>query len=104
MPRSATQCDFDVSRFTYRLAGGAIASNQASIALREFFGDVMLTRVAPRVGGPDADLRMSLAVSHLIGTAILRHAIRFPTLETADVDTLAALVGDTIQPYFTPPR
>lgn len=84
------------------LLRGAMATQQGSNALREFFGDVMLARVAPRVGGQDAELRMSLAVSHLIGTAILRHAIRFPTLEAVDVDTVAALVGDTIQPYFTP--
>ncbi len=84
------------------LLRGAMATEQGSNVLREFFGDLMLTRVAPRVGGTDAELRMALAMSHLLGAAVMRHAIGFPALDTADVDTLVARVGDAIQPYFTP--
>lgn len=84
------------------LLRGAMATDQGSAALREFFGSVLLSRVAPHLPGDDVELRISLAMSHLLGAALLRYVVGFPALRDVPADELAALVGDRIQPYFTP--
>lgn len=80
----------------------SMSPDAQSNALREFFGGIMRTQIGPHLSGPDIELRMGLAVSHLLGAALLRHAVRFPGLGDVDPDRLAAMVGDAIQPYFTP--
>lgn len=80
---------------------GAFTTEQGALILREFFGTAMLGRVAPHLDGPDAELRVSLAVSHLIGVAVLRYVIGFPSLEEAPVEELIDTLAPHIQAYFT---
>ena len=84
------------------LLRGAMTTEHGSATLREFFGSVLVSRVAPHLEGEDVELRISLAMSHLIGVALLRYVVEFPALRDAPATELAALVGDRIQPYFTP--
>lgn len=80
---------------------GAFGTEQGAAVLREFFGTAMLGRVAPRIGGPDAELRASLAVSHLIGVAVLRYVVGFPALVKVPVAQLVDTLAPRIQAYFT---
>ncbi len=81
---------------------GSFATEQGAEVLREFFGTAMLGRIAPRIGGVDAELRVSLAVSHLIGVAMLRYVIGFPSLTMVPVDDLIEMIAPRIQTYLTP--
>ena len=80
---------------------GAFGTEQGAAVLREFFGTAMLGRVAPQIGGPDAELRASLAVSHLIGVAVLRYVVGFPALVKVPVAQLVDTLSPRIQAYFT---
>jgi AcrR family transcriptional regulator len=79
---------------------GAFGTEQGAEILREFFGTAMLGRIAPRIGGDDAELRASLALSHLIGVAVLRYVIGFPSLRDVPVDQLIDAIAPRVQAYF----
>jgi hypothetical protein len=83
------------------LLRGAFSTEQGASVLREFFGTAMLGRVAPQIGGPDAELRASLAISQLIGVAVLRYVIGFPALVKVPVAQLVDTLSPRIQAYFT---
>lgn len=78
---------------------GAFANEQGATVLREFFGSALLGRVAPRLDVPDADLRVALVASHLVGVAVLRYVIGFPALVEVDVDDLIEMITPQIQAY-----
>jgi AcrR family transcriptional regulator len=80
---------------------GAFDNEQGAAVLREFFGSALLGRVAPQIGGPNAELRVSLAVSHLVGVAVLRYVIGFPSLVKVPVEQLIETLSPRIQAYFT---
>jgi AcrR family transcriptional regulator len=80
---------------------GALDNEQGAAVMREFFGSALLGRVAPQIGGPDAELRTSLAVSHLVGVAVLRYVIGFPSLVKVPVEQLIDTLSPRIQAYFT---
>ncbi len=80
---------------------GAFATDHGSAVLREFFGSALLGRVAPRLEGPDPDLRVALIASHLVGVAMLRYVIGFPALANAPVERLIDMIAPQIQAYVT---
>jgi AcrR family transcriptional regulator len=81
---------------------GAFTTEHGAEVLREFFGTAMLGRIAPRLEGPDPEVRVAVVASQLIGIAVLRYVIGFPSLEKASVDDLVALVAPRLQSYLTP--
>ena len=83
---------------------GAFGTEQGAEILREFFDSAMLGRVAPRIPGDDAELRVSLALSHLIGVAVLRYVIGFPSLRDVPVERLIETIAPRVQDYFREPR
>jgi AcrR family transcriptional regulator len=83
------------------LLRGAFTTEQGAAVLREFFGTAMLGRVTTQIAGPDAEVRASLAVSHLIGVAVLRYVVGFPSLTTVPVEQLVDTLAPHIQAYFT---
>jgi AcrR family transcriptional regulator len=66
------------------------------LLVREIFGPLATT-----LGVPDAELRATLAGAQFIGLALLRYVGRVEPLASADIDSLAAAVGPTIQRYVT---
>jgi AcrR family transcriptional regulator len=80
---------------------GAFDNEQGAAMMREFFGSALLGRVAPQIDGPDAELRTSLAVSQLVGVAVLRYVIGFPSLVKVPVEQLIETLAPRIQAYFT---
>ncbi len=81
---------------------GSLTTGQGAEVLREFFGTAMLGRIAPRIGGVDPQLRVSLAMSHLIGVAMLRYVIGFPSLKMVPVEELIEIIAPRIQGYLSP--
>lgn len=78
---------------------GALATDQGAAVLREFFGSVLVTRIATQVPGGDAPLRMTLVAAHLVGVAVLRYVVEFPELRAASVEELVELVAPRLQEY-----
>lgn len=83
------------------LLRGAFGTERGAAVLREFFGTALLGRVAHEMRGPDAELRVSLAVSQMIGVAVLRYVVRFPSLTSVPVEQLVDTLAPRIQAYFT---
>lgn len=81
---------------------GSFGTEQGAEVLREFFGTAMLGRIAPMIGGADAGMRVSLAVSQLLGVAVLRYVVGFPSLVKAPVEDLIEMIAPRVQSYLTP--
>jgi AcrR family transcriptional regulator len=74
----------------------------AAAMMREFISAELLERVAPQLSGRDRELRAELAVSHLLGVAVLRYVLRLEPIASASSATLARRIGPTIQAYLDP--
>jgi AcrR family transcriptional regulator len=78
-------------------------SDKAAAMMREFISSELLSRVAPTLTGRERELRATLAVSHLIGVAVLRYVVKLEPVSTTPAPALAKRVGATIQRYFDAP-
>lgn len=85
------------------LLRSAMAHESASLLMRQFAKRVMVSRVAPSLAGPDAEVRAEAAISHLIGVAFARYVLKIEPLASIPVDDLVALVAPSIQLYFDRP-
>lgn len=83
------------------LVRSAAAHEQAAALLREFITDAVLGPLA-RAAAPDRpQLRATLVASQMMGLAMARYVVRVDPLATADADTLAPLIGPSLQRYLT---
>jgi len=57
-------------------------------------------RVAAKFGVTDAELRVELVASHLIGLAFARYQLKIEPTASADIEELVAWVGPTLQRYL----
>lgn len=71
-------------------------------SLREYLMAEVFARVRPMVPGPDADLRVNLAMSHVVGLLLARYVVRLEPLASASVADVVAQAAPAIQRYFTP--
>jgi AcrR family transcriptional regulator len=78
-------------------------SEKAAAMMREFISSVLLSRVAPTLSGRDRELRATLAVSHLLGVAVLRYVVKLEPIASTPTPALAKRVGAVIQRYFDAP-
>lgn len=60
-------------------------------------------RIQEQFDVTDAELRLELVASHLIGLAFARYQLKIEPLASADPDRLAASIGATIDRYLTDP-
>jgi AcrR family transcriptional regulator len=70
--------------------------------MREFVIDAVVSRIGEFVHGPDAELRIELAASHLVGVAVLRYVVQLEPLASAPVDDLVAAIAPRIRQYLQP--
>lgn len=76
----------------------------AVVGLRDLFVNNLFGPITEYAGGDgDPMLRATLVASQLIGMGMVRYVVGFDPLATADIDTVAAAVGPTIQRYLTGP-
>jgi AcrR family transcriptional regulator len=75
----------------------ALGQEFAATMLRQFLAREVLRRIADTIGGPDAELRASLAASQIVGLIVVRFGVRIEPLASAPVDVVVAMVGPVIQ-------
>jgi AcrR family transcriptional regulator len=73
---------------------GAMNHEQSAILLRQFLGEQLFVVV----GEP---FDVELAVSHLLGVALLRHVLQIEPLASASIESIVAQVAPTIDRYFS---
>lgn len=61
-------------------------------------------RVSAQFGVTDAELRVELVTTHLVGLAFARYQLKIEPLASANADELVEWVGPTMQRYLTEPR
>jgi AcrR family transcriptional regulator len=81
----------------------AVSHEDSATMLRELLLRVILRPLAVGAGGDDPDLRASLLASQVVGLAVTRYVLRLEPVASADADTLAPLLGPTLQRYLTGP-
>ncbi len=81
---------------------GAMTGNDAGVdAFRQFLRGALLSTIASEMDGPDRDVRVELAASHLVGVAMLRYVIELEPLASAPIDEVIALISPRLQSYLT---
>ncbi|OBK72422.1 TetR/AcrR family transcriptional regulator [Mycobacterium sp. 1274761.0] len=76
---------------------------QARKVLHEALAGPMAQRVAGEFGVADAELRVELVASHLMGLAFARYQLKIEPMASASVEKLVSMTGPTMQRYLTEP-
>jgi len=76
---------------------------QARNVLLDSIAGPVAQRVATEFGVADAELRVELVASHLIGLAFARYQLKIEPTASADIEDLVAWVGPTVQRYLADP-
>ena len=79
----------------------ASMSPSAATMVSEFVVEAVMGPLARALDTPDADLRASLAGSHLFGTAAARYLLRVEPLASLDRAAVVAMLGPVVQHYLT---
>jgi AcrR family transcriptional regulator len=85
------------------LVRSAATNERAAAMLREFLAEEVMGRALARMRSDRAHLRAGLAASQVMGLIMARYVVRVEPLTSADPDVLAAIIGETVQGYFTGP-
>jgi AcrR family transcriptional regulator len=83
------------------LSRSAAIQPRARIALRDSLAGPVAARVAAAFGVADAELRVELVASHLVGLAFARYQLKIEPAASAEIENLVAWVGPTIDRYLT---
>jgi AcrR family transcriptional regulator len=83
----------------------ALAHDWSARMLREFLTSQILRRVIAEADVPaaEAPIRAALVASQMIGLGLARFVLKIEPLASADVETVVATVGPTVQRYLTGP-
>jgi AcrR family transcriptional regulator len=82
------------------LVRSAVSNEHAADMLRELLLQPVVTSLVPLLPEPDAQLRASLIVAHLIGIAMLRLVARAEQVVRAADEELVKLAGPAIERYL----
>lgn len=80
----------------------AVTSPATAAMLREFISRGPLSTIAATLDGPDARLRVELAMAQVIGMVVSRYVLRLEPLASATADQVVAYLAPTVQRYLTP--
>ena len=92
------------------LLRSAVTSEQASVMLREFMSDSILSTIARFTGHPglngqtnpaEAEYRAAMVATQMIGLALARLVLGLPAVTGASIDELAATVGPSVERYLS---
>jgi AcrR family transcriptional regulator len=93
--------DVETAEPVRALVRSAIASDEASALLEDFLRAQILHVVVPALHTDRAELRATLAASHLLGTALARYVVHVSPVADLDREDLIAILAPTIQRYLT---
>ena len=89
------------------LLRSAVTNEQASVMLREFISETILSTMA-RVAGPggqaspaEAEYRAAMVATQMLGLGMTRLVFRLPAVVGASVNELAATIGPAVERYLT---
>jgi AcrR family transcriptional regulator len=92
----------DTAHTVISMLASATSNSDAHQAFRTFMQDVVLSAVSGALGGgEEARLRVMLAVTNMVGTALLRYVMEVPPLVTLSVEEVVRLIGPTVHRYLT---
>jgi AcrR family transcriptional regulator len=83
------------------LVRSATSDERAARMLRELLTDGMFRAFAEALGVVDAERRLALVASQIVGLGVARHVIGLEPLATMAADDLVAAVAPTLQRYLT---
>lgn len=79
----------------------AVANDQVAAMLRGFLGREVVKRLAATLEGDDAELRVTLAISHLVGVFMARSVLKIEPLASAELETVIGTTAPAVQRYLT---
>ena len=82
------------------LIRSAVSHEEAARMLREFLAREVFGRIASALGVPDPELRAGLAVSQMVGVALMRYVMGLEPIASADPEELVAHLAPTLQRYL----
>ena len=77
---------------------------QARRVLHDALAGPMAQRIATEFGVSDAELRVELVASHLMGLAFARYQLKIEPIASTAIEDIVAWAGPTVQRYLTDPR
>lgn len=80
---------------------GAATHEESASLVRQFIGGQLYGQMANMLDGPNAALRIDLAMSQLLGIAYLRHILRVEPIASAPVEEIISRVGPVITSHLT---
>jgi AcrR family transcriptional regulator len=86
------------------LTRSAAVQPLARKVLHDTLAGPIAERVAEEFGVDDAELRVELVASHLMGLAFARYQLRIEPLASTGIDQLVEWIGPTVQRYLTGPN
>lgn len=89
-------------RQRYLALAQAAHLDQVREEMNRHTAETYVAALAPRLGGPDRELRVALVVAQLSGLLNLAFRQEDPAITAADTDRVVALYGDAIQHLLTP--
>ncbi|GAA1224168.1 hypothetical protein GCM10009665_13030 [Kitasatospora nipponensis] len=82
----------------------AATTEEVAQLMREFAVDQLVRRIAAELDVEQADLRVELMVSQIVGLAMARYVLRIEPLASAGPEDLVPLLAPTFQRYLTDGR
>jgi AcrR family transcriptional regulator len=82
---------------------GAATHEESATLVRQFIQGQVYRQMADELAGPDAELRIDLAMSQLLGIAYLRHILRVEPIASTPVDDLIARVAPALTAHLLGP-
>lgn len=81
----------------------AVSNDTAVAVFRRLVVGQLLRRITAGLDLPDADLRLELAASQLVGCMMLRYVIRVEPLASVDPEVIISRVAPVVQQHLTGP-
>jgi AcrR family transcriptional regulator len=78
----------------------AASNEEVAAMMRGFAVPALVRRVAAQLDRPDAEMRVEMAVSQIVGLAMVRYVIRLEPIASAEPETLIALVAPALQQHL----
>ncbi|WP_103500298.1 TetR/AcrR family transcriptional regulator [Streptomyces sp. SM14] len=85
------------------MARSALTNDTAAAVVRGFVSDQLISRLAGRLEGPDAALRVQLAASQLVGAALLRYVLGVEPLASAPAEEVVRRLTPPVQSLLAGP-
>ena len=81
---------------------GAATHDESAKLVRQFIQGQVYAHIATALGPPDAELRIDLAMSQLLGIAYLRHILKVEPVASTPVDELIKRTAPIVSRHLTP--